>query len=117
MKKTSIDIVHGIVGLISERLEFTDEFVEITNASVPFGYETQDIVFQYLSKESKTNTLEWAKHWLDENYDKIIKKYGSLQNFYDKSFSQSVIEILREIIRELKAGKYTFRLLEENEQH
>lgn len=113
MEKTSIDIRHGIVKLVSERLGFTDEFVDITNSSVPFGYEVQDIVFQYLSKESKTNTFEWAKHWLDEDYERIIKKYGSLQNFYDKSFSQSVIEILREVIRELKAGKYTFKLLEE----
>lgn len=113
MKKTSIDIVSGIVGLVSERLRFTDEFVEVTNDSVPFGYEAQDIVFQYLAKESSVNTLEWAKHWLDEDYDRIIKEYGTLQNFYDKSFSQSVIEILRKIIRELKSGKYTFKLLEE----
>lgn len=116
MKKTSIDIRHGILELISKRLEFNDDFIEITNEQVPFGYEAQDIVYEYLSKESPTNTFEWAKHWLDEDYDKIIKKYGSLQSFYDKSYSESIIAILRKMINELKKGKYTFILLD-NEQH
>ena len=116
MKKTSIDIRHGMAELISARLEFNDYFVEITNEQVPFGYEAQDIAYEYLYKESPTNTLEWAKHWLDEDYDRIIKKYGSLQNFYDKSYSESVIAILRKMISELKKGKYTFKPIE-NEQH
>lgn len=111
MKKTSIDIKHGISKLVANRLEFTDEFMELTNSAVPYGYETQDIVYQFLSKESEQNTEEWAKYWLDDNYKKIIEKYGSLQNFYDKSFSQSCIEVLREIIRELQKGKYTFKLI------
>lgn len=113
MKKTSIDIQHGFPKLVEERLGFTDEFIDLTNASVKFGYEAQDIVYQYLSKECPQYTKDWAKHWLDNNYKPIIEKYGSLQAFYDKSYSQSCIEVLREIIRELKAGKYTFKLLEE----
>lgn len=108
MKKTSIDIVNGFPKLVAERLGFTEEFDKLTDASVPFGREVQDIVFQYLSKEKPQNTEEWAIYWLDDNYDEIIKKYGSLQNYYDKTFSQSCVLILRKIIQELVKGKYTF---------
>ena len=102
-----------MVELISARLEFNDDFIEITNEQVPFGYEAQDIAYEYLAKESPTNTYEWAKHWLDEDYDRIIEKYGSLQEFYDRSYSESVIAILRKTISELKKGKYTFKLIED----
>lgn len=111
MKKTSIDIKHGIGKLVAERLNFSEEMVELTNSGVPFGYECQDIVYQYLAKESPRNDEKWVIHWLDMNYKPIIEKYGSLQNFYDKSYSQSCIEVLREIISELKKGKYTFKLI------
>ena len=111
MKKISIDIRHGIQKLVSDRLDFSEEFIKLTDSSTPFGYEAQDIVYNYLAKTRPQNTEDWAKYWLDDKYDEIIKKYGSLQNFYDKSYSQSCIEVLREVIRELKKGKYTFKLI------
>lgn len=107
MKKITIDIKTGILDLVKLKLDLTAEDVDVADEILPIDYETQDVVYQYLVKEKDA---EWLAYWLDFNAEKIIKEYGSFQNFYDVSYSQMAAFKLRELARELENGLYTFRL-------
>lgn len=107
-KKTSIDINGGLMKVVCDKLNLSDEFIKLTDKYVPFGFEAQDTVRQYLNKSNPNFGEDWVEYWLDDKYDEIIQKYGTLQNFYDESYAQSCIEVLRKIITELRHNKYTF---------